>query len=141
MPIHHPEMTSNNHPRESLLRTVIGYLYGPKPKQAIAEIRLGNSERRSLNRSDVVTPAILEEAVSAAVDHCLRKSHKAGQLLGIDSADITGFLERHFVRLSRTLRPHNVAEHATDWFEREHPTIVDVVPVTNDRRPLLPPAP
>jgi hypothetical protein len=121
--------------REALYRAVIGYLYGPTPKQPIAEVRLGNSERRPLNRRDVVTPALLEEATSAAVDSCLHKSDRAGRLLGLDAADVIGFLHRHFVNLARTLRPHNVAEHATDWFERERPTVVEVVPLVDDRRP------
>jgi ATP-dependent 26S proteasome regulatory subunit len=121
--------------RSALFRSVIGYLYGPEPKQAIAEVRLGNSERRMLNRRDVVTPAVLEEAVSAAVDRCLRKSNRAGELLGLDAADVVGFLHKHFVHLGRTLRPHNVAEHATEWFERDRPTIAEVVPLVDDRRP------
>jgi ATP-dependent 26S proteasome regulatory subunit len=121
-----------NEPRDALLQAVIGYLYGPTPKQAIAEVRLGNSERRLLNRSDVVTPAVLEEAVSAAVDRCLRKSHRAGRLLGLDAADIVGFLHRHFVSLARTLRPHNMADHASDWYERDRSTVVDVVPLADD---------
>jgi len=121
-------------PRESLLRRVIAYLYGPEPKQPLAEVRLGNSERRVLNRSDVVTPAVLEEAVSSAVDRCLRKSHLAGKLLGLDVADVIGNLHRHFCSLARTLRPHNLAEHATEWFERERPMVTDIVPLINDRR-------
>jgi hypothetical protein len=124
--------SETNDARDALMRAVIGYTYGPNPKQAIAEVRLGNSERRMLNRSDVVTPALIEEAVSAAIDRSLLKSHRAGRLLGIDAADIIGFLHRHFVSLARTLRPHNIAEHATDWFERDRPTIVDVVPLAEE---------
>jgi hypothetical protein len=119
-------------PRIAVIRQVTGYLYGPQPKQAIAEARLGNSERRPLNRSDVVTPAVLEEAVSYGIDRSLDKSLSAGKLVGLDAADIIGFLHRHFVGLARTLRPHNVADHATEWFERDRPTIVDIVPLATE---------
>jgi hypothetical protein len=122
--------------RNELVRNVIGYLYGPEPKQAIAEIRLGNSERRMLNRADVVTPAVIEEAVSGAVDRGLRKSQRAGRLLSLDGLDVIGCLDRHFASVARNLRPHNVAEYATEWFERERPTIVDVVPLVDRRRPV-----
>jgi hypothetical protein len=122
--------------RTALIRSVIGYLYGPEPNQAIAEVRLGNSERRLLNRADIVTPAVIDEAVSGAADRCLRKSHRKGDLLGLDTADVIGFLDRHFANVARNLRPHNVAEYAADWFERERPTIVDVVPLANRRHPV-----
>jgi SpoVK/Ycf46/Vps4 family AAA+-type ATPase len=120
--------------RDALVRAVLGYLYGPVPRQPLAEVRLGNSERRVLNRRDVVTPAVIEEAVSAAVDRSLRKSRRAGRLVGLDAADVIGALERHFTSLARNLRPHNLAEHAADWFERERPMVMEVVPLTNGRR-------
>jgi hypothetical protein len=122
--------------RDALIRSVIGYAYGPEPKQAIAEVRLGNSERRYLNRADLVTPAVIQEAVSRAVSRCLRKSRGAGRLLGLDAADVIGALDRHFAGLARNLRPHNVAEYATDWYERDRPTIVDVIPLVSNRRPV-----
>lgn len=134
MPIYDGAGQDHEEARDALFRAVIGYLFGPEPKQAIAEVRLGNSERRMLTRSDVVTPAVIEEGVSWAVDQCLRKSERAGRLLGLDVADVIGFLHRHFIGLARTLRPHNIAEHATEWFERERPTIVEVVPQVDERR-------
>lgn len=122
--------------REALLRKVVGYLYGPEPKQGIAEVRLGNSERRTLNRSDVVTPAVIEESISSAVDRCLRESNKAGRLLGLDADDVIAFLHRHFVNLARTLRPYNLAEHAADWYEQERIQVSDVIPLVDlMRRP------
>jgi SpoVK/Ycf46/Vps4 family AAA+-type ATPase len=133
MPIY-GENGSNAERRAALVRSVINYLYGPEPNQAIAEVRLGNSERRLLNRADVVTPAVIDEAVSGAVDRCLAKSRRAGLLLGLDAADVIGYLDRHFAGLARTLRPHNVAEYATDWYERDRPMITDVVPLATRRR-------
>jgi hypothetical protein len=121
--------------RTALIRSVIGYMYGPEPKQAIAEVRLGNSERRYLNRADLVTPAVIQEAVSRAVSRSLRKSRRAGRLLGLDAADVIGALDKHFAGLARNLRPHNLAEFATDWYERDRPTIADVIPLVSNRRP------
>ena len=120
---------------DRFVQQLMGYLYGPQPKQAIAEVRLGNSERRTLNRGDVVTPAVMEEAVSYGIDRCLRKSHRAGRLLGLDAADVIAFLHRHFASLARTIRPHNLAEHATEWFDRERPQVIDIVPLTDERLP------
>jgi hypothetical protein len=123
--------------REALFRQVLGYLYGPEPRQAIAEVHLSSSQRRPLNRSDVVTPALLEEAVSYAVDRCLRRSSDAGRLLGLDSDDVVSFLHRHFANLARTLRPHNLAEHCPEWFARENLHVVNVVPMHDEhRRPV-----
>jgi hypothetical protein len=133
MPIYGAHGTDEDR-RAALVRAVISYLYGPEPNQAIVEVRLGNSDRRPLNRADVVTPAVIEEAVSEAVDRSLTKSDRAGRLLGLDAADVIGFLDRHFVGLARTLRPHNIAEYATDWYERDRPMITEVVPLADRRR-------
>lgn len=122
--------------RDAALSKVLGYLYGPAPKQPLAEVQFVNSERRTLNRFDVVTPAILEEAVSAAVDRCLMQSLEAGKLLGIDADEIIRFLHRHFTGLAHMLRPYNVAEHCPEWFAEHSVNVAQVVPlVGRHRRP------
>jgi hypothetical protein len=123
--------------RERFFRSVVGYLYGPDPAQPLAEVQFTNSKRRTLHRADVVTPAILEEAVSYGVERSLRRSRRAGRLLGLDSGDVVKFLDRHFVNLAHTLRVHNVAEHCPEWFAREPLHVSHVVPlVDRQRRPL-----
>ncbi len=121
--------------REALLNETLGYLYGPQPRQAIVEVRFANSDRRTLDRAEVVTPAVLEEAVSAAVDRCLRRSHKTDRLLGLDADDIIGFLHRHFGSLAKTLRPHNVGEHCPEWFSAESLQVTSVTPLIDRVRP------
>jgi hypothetical protein len=120
--------------REGLLRAVLGYLYGPEPSQPIAEVQFTNSKRRTLNRSDVVTPAILEEAVSFGVDRCLQKSRRVGRLLGLDAADVATFLDQHFVNLAYMLNEYNVAEHCPEWFAHEPLTASKVVPLVSRKR-------
>ncbi len=125
--------------RDRLFQKVLGYLYGPNPKQALVEVQLANSQRRTLNRCEMVTPAVLEEAVSSAIDECLRKSHRAGRLLGLDADAVIGFLNRHYTGLAQTLRPHNMAEHCPEWFAEESPVIHNVVPlIRRNRRAPLP---
>jgi hypothetical protein len=118
------------------LSKVLGYLYGPMPPQPLAEVQFVNSQRRTLMRMDVVTPAVLEEALSAAIDQCLMRSLEAGELLGIDADDIIGFLHRHFNGLAHMLRPHNVAEHCPEWFAENSVSVSNVVPLASrSRRP------
>jgi hypothetical protein len=123
--------------RDALLGKVLGYVYGPSPKQGLAEVQFVNSERRTLQRMELLTPAILEEAVSAAIDQCLMESAEAGELLGIDGDDIVRFLHRHFTGLAHLLRPHNVAEHCPEWFAESSVAVANVVPlVSRNRRPV-----
>jgi ATP-dependent 26S proteasome regulatory subunit len=112
--------------RDAVIRKVLGYLYGSSPRQALAEVRLANSRRRTLNRSALVTPAALEEAVSAAIDDCLRRSHRAGRLLGLDARDLIRFLESHYCGLARSLTRHNLPAHCPEWFEDEPLEVADV---------------
>jgi ATP-dependent 26S proteasome regulatory subunit len=120
--------------RERLMQKVISYLFGPEPKQAVAEVHLSNSERRFVNRCDLVTPAVLEEAISAGIDRCLRKSHRAGRLLGLDADDVISFLHRHFTTLARNMRSHNLSEYCPDWFAREPVHVTRVVPQISELR-------
>jgi hypothetical protein len=120
--------------REALVSKVIGYLYGPEPKQAIAEVTFGNGQRRMLNRSDLITPAILEEGVSLGIDRCLTKSRKAGYLLGLDADDVIAFLHEHYTGLPNVLSEANIAEHCPEWFADDAVRVTNVRPVTQRRR-------
>ncbi|NLX99631.1 MAG: AAA family ATPase [Rhodopirellula sp.] len=125
--------------RNAVIQRVLGYLYGPNPKQGLVEVQLANSERRTLNRCEMVTPAVIEEAISSATDECLRKSHRAGSLLGLDADAVIGFLHRHYTGMAQTLRPHNIAEHCPEWFADEAPVVHNVVPlVRRNRRTAMP---
>jgi hypothetical protein len=81
-----------------------------------------------------VTPALLEEAVSAAIDRSLSRSARAGRLLGLDADDMVQFLDRYFSDLARTLRPHNIAEYCPEWFRDQSLHITNVVPLVQRRR-------
>jgi ATP-dependent 26S proteasome regulatory subunit len=125
--------------REAVFRQVLGYLYGPTPKQDLVEVRMVNSDRRILKRRDLVTPATLEEAVSAAVDDCLRQSRREGRLLGLDGNDVVRFLHRHYTGLSRSLTRYNLPAYCPEWFEDDMHEIASVTPLARrDRRAIAP---
>ena len=52
----------------------------------------------------MISPALLEEAVSAGIDAALRTSRQQGRLVGLDAADVMQSLHRHFAELVPTLR-------------------------------------
>jgi hypothetical protein len=124
--------------RDALLRSVLGYLYGPEPKQGLADVRMASSETRVLNRCDLVTPAVLEEAISWGIDAALRASLSAGELQGLDAADVVGFLDRHYHALARTLTRFNLPAHCPEWFEHSAQEIATVTPLGRPVRRTVP---
>jgi hypothetical protein len=133
VPIAHGDGQANGS-RDALFAKVLGYLYGPTPQQPVADVLFTSAEKRPLNRCDLVTPAMLEEAISAARDRCLMRSRQAGRLLGLSANDIVQFLHRQFGHLAQTLRPHNVAAHCPEWFAEQSLQIVNVVPLLRRAR-------
>ena len=134
LPLRQADGRTNIQAREALVSKVIGYLYGPEPKQAMADVTFGNGQHRMLNRSDVVTPAILEEAISSGIDRCLTKSRQAGELLGLDADDVVAFLHRHFNSLAGIFTEHNIMEHCPEWFADDSVRVTNVKPVAQRRR-------
>jgi len=123
--------------RQAVITQVLSYLYGNDPAQDLVEVRLVNGERRTLHRRDLVTPATLEMAVSSAIDHSIRESAEAGELLGLDAEGIIRALQGHYATLATTLRPHNLREHYPEWFTEDSLRVEDVRPlVRRTRRPL-----
>jgi len=121
---------------DEVVGQTISYLFGEDPEQGIAEVRMVDGNRRILCRRDLVTGAMLEEAVSAATDESLRQSAAAGHLLGLDAAGVIRSLNKQFVSLAVILRPHNLREHCPDWFSDESMRVETVRPLaTQSRRP------
>lgn len=120
--------------RDDVIRQVIGFLFGDEPDQGIAEVRLIDGNRRTLGRRDVVTGAMLEEAVSSAIDECLRESSRIGRLLGLDAVAVIRSLQKQYTSLASTLRPHNLREHCPDWFSDESIRVESVRPLTQSTR-------
>ena len=122
--------------RDAFFGRILGYLYGPAPKQELAEVQFTTSERRNVHRYDFVTPALLKEALSAAADCSLARSRQTGWLDGLDADDVVRFLHRHFVHLAHLLRPHNLGAHSPEWLAEQGLQPVNVVPlVQRVRRP------
>ncbi len=123
--------------KQELINQVLNYLFaGDESVQGIAEIRFLDSNRRTLCRRHLVTGAMLEEAVSAATDDCLKESAEAGTLLGIDAQGVIRSLESQFRSLAATLRPHNLPEYCPQWFADEPLRVEHVRPlVARTRRP------
>jgi hypothetical protein len=123
--------------RVACIQQILSYLVGPQPRQDLAQLTLMNGKQMSVLRQDMVSPALLEEAVSAGLDATLGASRRAGRLTGLNAADIVMFLHHHFAKLVPTLRPHNVAEYCPRLFQNESLQVRDVRPLVNStRRPL-----
>jgi hypothetical protein len=123
--------------KQELINQVLNYVYmGYDAVQGIAEIRFLDNNRRTLCRRHLVTGAMLEEAVSAATDECLKESAETGDLLGIDAQGVIRSLESQFHSLSGTLRAHNLPEYCPQWFADEPLRVEHVRPLANrSRRP------
>lgn len=106
---------------------VIYYLYGSEEGQALAKVSFqGQFKDRMLHRRDLVTPAILEDAVSSAVDQCLTKSREAKKLQKVSAADVIEFLDKHFQHLSRTITAENLPDHCPEWFAEDANPVASV---------------
>ncbi len=125
---------SNEERRAVCIDQISAYLQGDDPPQEVAVATMDNAERHSVNRRDLVTPAVEEEAISWAIDRCLSKSVREGDLLGLDARDVIEFLHRHYSNLARTLRVHNIAEYCPQWFDNEGPSVRHVEPSSNAQR-------
>ncbi len=98
-------------------------------EKPMAEVGFQGGKKRPLFRKDLVTPAVLEEAVSSAVDRCLDASRKEGKLQKIATADITDFLDRHYNHLAGILTAENLPEHCPAWFAEDNARVIGVKPV------------
>jgi len=127
--------TTDEDSRQAAINQVLTYLYGNEPEQAIAEARMQDGQRRLICRRDLVTGAHLEEAVSRAIDECLRQSSQAGRLLGLDAQGVIRSLDAQYTSLATILRPHNLPEYLPQWFAGEPLRIESVRPLRRLRRP------
>jgi hypothetical protein len=134
MPLRGEERQDREQLRSAVLEQTVGYLFGTEPQQAIAEVQFVNSERRMLERRDVVTASMLEDAVATAIDQCLRQSVHSRRLQGIDAAGIIRALERQYYSLALTLRAHNVREYVPEWFADESVHVTNVRPLVKRSR-------
>ncbi len=134
MPVRAGEQLRDEAARQAVMTQVLSYLFGNDPDQGVAEVRLVNAERRTLCRRDLVTPALLEQTVSTAIDECIRQSSEFGELLGVDGDGIIRALQAYFASLARTLRPHNLREHCPEWFTDEPIHVEGVRPLVRRNR-------
>jgi SpoVK/Ycf46/Vps4 family AAA+-type ATPase len=119
---------------DEIVRRVVAYLYGPDPDQGIVEVRLLNAGRRTVCRRELVTGALVEQAVSTAIDDAVRESGEEGELLGLDAEGVIAALEEQFAGLARSLRPHNLREHCPDLFADGPVHAEDVRPLARTAR-------
>ena len=121
--------------KEDLINQVVNYLYaGDDAEQGVAEIRFLDNNRRLLCRRNLVTGAMLDEAVSQATDDCLKESSECGELLGIDAQGVIRSLETQYKSLAGTLRAHNLPEYCPQWFADEPLRVEHVRPLIHRAR-------
>jgi DNA polymerase III delta prime subunit len=124
--------------RSAIINQVLAWLYGGSDaEQAIAEVRFIDSSRRLLCRKHVVTGAMLDEAVSAAKDECLRASADRRELVGLEAGGIIRSLDAQYRSLALTLKAHNVAEHCPQFWQDEPVRVESVKPLITRARPAL----
>lgn len=112
--------------QEKVAGEVVHFLYESEDNQAMAQVQFQGGKNRVLNRRDLVTPSVLEEAVSSAVDACLTKSREAKRLQKLTAVDIMSFLDSHFQHLARTINEHNLPEHCPEWFAEDATPVIHV---------------
>jgi SpoVK/Ycf46/Vps4 family AAA+-type ATPase len=134
MPLRGTDRNANGEARQALFHQVLSYLFGDDPEQGVAEVRLVNADRRILRRRDLVTPAMIEQAISTAIDETIQQSADAGDLLGLDGAGIVRALHKQYQSLAGTLRPHNVREHCPEWFADQPVHVEGVVSLMRHSR-------
>lgn len=115
--------------RAQLISEVSDYLYDTNGDGVLAHVRTANQEMIPIRRNDIVTGAVLEEAVSQAVDECLRKSVDANELLGIDAKDVIKSIADRQRGIVDSLRPHNLREYVSHLVSQEPHEISGVTKV------------
>ena len=105
--------------KKELAGEVQHYLHADSEDQPIAQVKFHGGQERILHRSELVTPSILEEAVSSAVDVCMTKSREANRLQKVQASDVIEFLQTHFQHLAKTLTAENLPEHCPEWFAED----------------------
>ncbi len=112
--------------KEKITKEVVHYLHESEEHQALVQVHFHNGSTRVLHRCELVTPAILEEAVSFAVDRCLSDSREVGKLQNVLAAEVVEFLQSHFDHLAKTLTVHNLPEYCPEWFAEDATPIASV---------------
>lgn len=107
---------------------ILGYLFGEKPDQTLAVAKFGREERQ-IERRNLVTPAIIDEAVNAARKVALRKSVERNKQVGIEADIVSSSLHKHFTKMALNLKPHNLDEYLPSWFAGKAEKCSGVMPV------------
>lgn len=97
--------------RSQFISTVADYLFSSDRKQPLIKIKFQNGHDRVINRNQLVTPAMIDEAYSAAVDHCLHHAVDDDGVHGLSHEVIISFFEKHFEGLSRNLGPQTIPDY------------------------------
>ncbi len=119
--------------RQRLLAESLYWLFGDQESQTIARATLRDGRQVEVHRRDLVSGAVLEMAVSQAIDDCLDRSEDAGELLGLDAEAVIHALEEQLYSLATSLGPHNLKEYLPRLLEGgASPEVTHVEPV---RRP------
>lgn len=111
---------------ERIAAEIVRFLHESDEGQAIAQVVFRNKTERVLHRRELVTPSILEEAVSFAADQCMSRSREANRLQKVSAADIVEFLDKHFNHMARTLTKDNLPEHCPEWFAEDASPVATV---------------
>lgn len=111
MPIHKGPGQNYGEAREALLKSTLYYLFSGQ-SQPIAKIETLEGDTHTLHRKEVITGALLEMAVSEAIDSVLEDSEDEGNLIGMTEYHINSAVQKQIENFASSLDRHNITEYA-----------------------------
>jgi ATP-dependent 26S proteasome regulatory subunit len=122
---HYPFASRNGTPAEDLRRDlidqIVAWLYSPAGEdKGLIEITLRDGKKLTKHRRDFLTGAVLEQAVSNAIDQTVFTAAEAGEnKAGLNASALIDALRRHTDGLADNLTAHNIDDYV-DMPEHSH---------------------
>jgi SpoVK/Ycf46/Vps4 family AAA+-type ATPase len=114
---HYPFASSNGYSadqlRRRLISQVIAWLYSPNGEdRGLVEITLRDGKKITKCRHEFLTGAVIEQAVSSAIDQTVFRAEEAGlDGVGLSANCLCEALRNHIDGLADNLTAHNVADY------------------------------
>jgi hypothetical protein len=114
---HYPYASRNGYSpeqlRDKLIDRVVNALFSPNgPDQGLIEITFRDGKKVTKHRRDFLTGAVIEQAVSNAIDRAAFAAEENSRAeVGLTAACLLDALHRHLDGLADNLTPHNVHDY------------------------------
>ncbi len=99
--------------RKTIVHQMVRWLFGPnRDNQGLVEITLREGRKLIKFRRDFLTGAVIEQAISSAIDQTVTRAEETGNKeVGLDSDVVLEALRQHIDGLAENMTPHNVADY------------------------------